>query len=102
MVTSATTKATRLFSVGDKTYTYRSIAPRAFTGYGLVKKTGRMFLLAEPEKAVADYFYFVSLERLPENDRLNERLKEVDKKAVLTYAALFGRPKLIDFLEKIL
>ncbi|MBU1084955.1 hypothetical protein KKB06_01250, partial [Patescibacteria group bacterium] len=56
-ITSATTKITREFKTVEKTFTYFKIKSQAFAGYQ--KKEN--YLIAEPEKALADYLYFVAL-----------------------------------------
>jgi hypothetical protein len=89
VVTSATTKPSRTFVVEEKTYTYSTIKPGAFTGYGPIKRDNRTVLMAEPEKALVDYLYFVSLGKRPPNDRL--ALANLDRNKVLRYARLYHR-----------
>lgn len=91
-VTSATTKPTRAFSVADKTFTYLTIKQDAFTGYLPTPRDGKTILIAEPEKALVDYFYFVALGKKPVNDRLN--LSNLNALKLRAYAKLFLRPKL--------
>jgi len=91
-VTSATTKPTRTFAVGEKIFSYFTIKREAFTGYVPVKRAGRTVLMAEPEKALVDYLYFVSLGKKPQNDRLNTA--SLDRQKVLHYASLYQRPGL--------
>lgn len=98
-ITSATTKPTRLFTIKNKAYSYRSIKKDAYTGYFLEKRNGRSFLIADKEKALADYFYFVALNKLPRNDRL--MLQNVGREKVLGYAGLFNQPKLTTLLNQI-
>ena len=88
-VTSATTKPTRTFQVGERTFSYFTIKKEAFTGYIPVKRDGRIVLIAEPEKALVDYLYFVSLGKKPLNDRLN--LADVDERKIRHYASLYQR-----------
>jgi hypothetical protein len=57
-------------------------------------------LIAEPEKALADYLYFVALKRKTLNGRLN--LRKVKKRAVMEYAGLFDRKSLIKLVKEIL
>lgn len=99
-VTSATTKPTRLFTVAGKTFAYFTIKRAAYTGYSLVKQQGRVFLMAEPEKAVVDYLYFVGLGKKPQNERLN--LVSVKKERLVAYAKLYGRNKLIELIERLI
>jgi len=92
-VTSATTKSTRSFVVGEKTYSYASIKTDAYTGYELKMVDDQRFLIAEPEKALVDYLYLVVLGRRQVNDRLD--IRRLDTKKVRTYAKLFRRKKLL-------
>ena len=99
-VTSATTKPTRTFAMGEKTFSYFTINREAFAGYLPVKRAGRTVLMAEPEKALVDYLYFVSLGKKPKNDRLN--LASLDRQKVLHYASLYQRTGLDQLLKNIL
>lgn len=111
-VTSATTKPTRTFAVGEKTFSYFTIKREAFTGYIPVKRAGRTILMAEPEKALVDYLYFVSLGKKPRNDRINTATpstgsggasgQALDRQKVLCYAGLFRRTGLDKLIEEIL
>ena len=96
-ITSATTKPTRLFDVSGKVFSYQSIKKEAFTGYSLNKIGDKIFLIAEKEKALVDYLYFVSLKKSPENDRLET--KGFDKEKIIFYAALFKNKKLNNLIE---
>jgi len=99
-VTSATTQPTRTFQVGERTFSYFTIKKAAFTGYIPVKRGGRTVLMAEPEKALVDYLYFVSLGKKPQNDRLNTA--NLDKQKVLSYAGLYQRTGLDKLLQEVL
>ena len=54
-ITSATPKITREFIVQDKSYEYYRIKKEAYRGYRSEKKDRSIILIAEPEKALADY-----------------------------------------------
>lgn len=99
-VTSATTKSTRSFMVGEKTYSYTSIKAVAYTGYELKMVDDQRFLIAEPEKALVDYLYLVALGRRQANDRLD--IRRLDPKRVRTYAKLFKRKKLLTLVNGIM
>ncbi|MFH1635475.1 MAG: hypothetical protein ABIG63_15910 [Chloroflexota bacterium] len=99
-ITSATTKPTRTFEVGEKSFSYFTIKRQAFTGYLPVKRAGRTILLAEAEKALVDYLYFVALGKKPQNDRLY--LTNLDKQKTFRYAILYRRPGLEKLLEEVL
>ncbi len=99
-ITSATTRLTREFVVSNKSFTYSHIKKQVYRGYKTEKIGGMTVLIAEPEKALVDYLYFVSLKRKTLNERLNVR--GVKKKTVLEYAKLFGRKSLIKLVKEIL
>lgn len=96
-VTSATTKSTRLFTTQNRSYAYYSIKKEAYTGYTLVEKDSKRFLIADPEKTVVDYFYYVTLGKRILNDRFS--MDGLDKKKALHYAALYERDSLVKFIE---
>jgi len=93
-ITSITTKTTTEFNVKGINYIYKSVKKTAFTGY--IKKDN--YLIAKPEKALADYFYFVSLGRLAYNDRINTG--KILKKTVLDYIPLFQSKSLDSWIKK--
>ena len=99
-ITSATTRTTREFIVNNKSFTYSHIKKQVYRGYRTEKMGGMTVLIAEPEKALVDYLYFVDLKRKTLNERLNVR--KLKKKTVMEYARLFGRKSLIKLVKEIL
>lgn len=99
-ITSATTRITREFVANGKSFTYSHIKKQAYRGYKAEKIGDTTVLMAEPEKALVDYLYFVSLKRKALNERLN--IRKLRKKTVLEYAKLFNRKSLIKFVKEIL
>jgi len=99
-VTSVTTRITREFIVNDKSFTYSRIKKQAYRGYRTEKMGGATVLIAEPEKALVDYLYFVDLRRKLLNERLDVR--KLKKRAVAGYAGLFGRKSLMKLVGEIL
>lgn len=99
-VTSATTKITREFLVQEKAYEYSRIKKEAYRGYRSERQGQGVVLIAEPEKALMDYLYFVDLKLKPLNERLS--VKNLKKKTTLGYASLFGRKSLMKLAEQIL
>lgn len=98
-ITSVTAKPTRLFEVGNKSFSYQTIKTAAFTGY-LARKSGPdTFLIAEPEKALVDYLYFVSLGKKTLNERLNA--KSLRRAKLLGYAKLYHRPSLETLIKNL-
>lgn len=92
IVTSATTKTTRLFTLEHQAFGYYTVKAGVFTGYILQKSENISFLIADPEKALVDYLYFVSIGKRPQNDRLN--ILRLNKEKILKYMRLYDRPKL--------
>ena len=99
-ITSATTRITRTFTVNNKSFEYAHIKKQAFRGYRAEKIDGVTVLMAEPEKAFVDYYYFVDLKLRRHNDRLNTR--PLNKKIAMEYAALFNRPSLLKLVKEVL
>ena len=93
---SATTKPTREFVFNGVGYLYRTIKKSAYTGY---IREGDHFI-AEPEKALADYLYFVAIENYTLNDRLD--LRNVKKDLALQYCKLFASKPLDSLVKRIL
>lgn len=98
-VTSATTKPTRLFTVDDKAFSYFTIKHEAYTGYILDKTSGRGILIAEPEKALTDFLYFVAIGHKLKNDRID--VSKLNKEKVLRYAKLYDREKVVDLVKEL-
>jgi predicted transcriptional regulator of viral defense system len=122
-ITSATTKPTRLFTTNNISYAYYTIKEEAYTGYTLIKTNKsisikskdiyfneiaikdtdiKSFYIAEPEKALVDYLYFVSLGKRMGNDRLYYKDNFLNKKKLVEYAKLYNRKKLIELIQKYL
>lgn len=95
-ITSVTTKPTREFATPLSTFSYQRIKQEAYCGYQPVKADGATVLLAEPEKALADYLYFVDIKRSTLNDRLS--LKKINRGKLIAYAKLFKRPSLLKLI----
>lgn len=99
-MTSVTTRITREFIVNNKAFTYSHIKRPAYRGYMTERMGGVNVLIAEPEKALVDYLYFVALKRKSLNERLDaHRLK---KKIIIEYAMLFGRESLIKLVKTVI
>lgn len=88
-ITSVTPKPTREFEVMGRLFDYRRIKKEAFTGYIPKKIHGETIYIATPEKAVADFAYFVSLGKREKNDRL--KLNRIDSSKLKKYQALFKK-----------
>ncbi|MFA4873004.1 MAG: hypothetical protein WC659_03660 [Patescibacteria group bacterium] len=96
--TSITTKTSREFETPIGNFTYRHIKTEAFTGYELREVDRYKVLIAEPEKALADYLYFVDLKKVSLNDRL--KLRNIDRPKLIEYAKLFKRPGMLKRIKQ--
>lgn len=98
-ITSATTKPTRIFTSNNKVFAYYTIQRGVFTGYVLKKEGNRVFLIAEPEKALVDFAYLAILGRGPSLDRVS--ISSLNRDKAIEYAKLYGRKKLTKMIKKI-
>ncbi|MBI2335057.1 hypothetical protein HYU96_04665 [Candidatus Daviesbacteria bacterium] len=98
-LTSATTNPTRVFNVNHQAFSYFTIKQETYAGYYLDTGGSRKILIAEPEKALADYLYFVSLGQRSWNDRFN--VSKLDKAKLMEYAKLFKRDKIVELVEEL-
>ncbi len=96
-VTSITSKATREFKALDRLFSYNKIKTAAFTGYNLISTGGETVYLADLEKAVADFLYFVYLGKKLYNDRLD--WSKINWTKLEPYLRLFSQKKLIKFAK---
>ncbi|MBU1200826.1 hypothetical protein KJ953_04870 [Patescibacteria group bacterium] len=99
-ISSVTTKATREFKVGNLLFDYRRIKKSAYTGYVPKVIAQETIFIATPEKAVADFLYYVFLGKRNYNDRL--KTKTLDFVQLKKYLKLFLKPKLISFASQLL
>jgi len=93
-IISVTSKSTRIFVFQNIKYRYHKIKQSGYTGY----YKDENYLVADKEKAVADYLYFVALGLKQLNQRLN--LKNIDKKKLRKYGEMFENSKLMDLINK--
>lgn len=98
-ITSASTRPTRLFTTDIVSYAYNTIKPEVYTGYYLDTFGGKRVLIAEPEKALADYLYYVAIGQRFWNDRFYTA--KLNKNKLREYAKLFEREKVLELVEKL-
>lgn len=98
-VTSVTTKSTREFVINNVSYRYNKIKKNAFTGYLRKSIDGNIILIAEPERALVDYLYFVDLGQKAIYDRID--VSSLSKSKLVKYAKLFKRKSLVKLVNKI-
>lgn len=99
-ITSVSIKATRKFETLGKVYSYRRIKKNAFTGYILEKQRGFTFRIADAEKAFVDTLYYRVIFGKKPISRFNR--EKINKNKVLNYAKLFGNPKLVGIIKRML
>ncbi len=98
-ITSVSTKATREFASEIGIFSYQKIKKEAFIGYQLKSVHGENVFIADAEKALADYLYFVDLKKVSLNDRLY--LKNINKKKLMGYISVFNRKSLKKLIDQI-
>ena len=93
-ITSATSGKTKSFETQIGYFIYRRIKPSLLFGYDLIEYNNLNFKIAQPEKAVCDYFYLnprikseIDFKELRFNG--DEFHKKTDLKKMELYAALF-------------
>lgn len=96
-VTSITVKPTRHFELNGVAYEYHTIKKNVFRSYRGVQISGETVLVAEREKALADYFYFIFLKKRTVNKRL--KLNEVKKKVLESYVRAYQNPKFLKWYK---
>jgi hypothetical protein len=98
--TSVTARITRTFENDFGRFIYRHVKSDLFWGYREMKTEHGPYLLAEPEKALLDYFYLNLVRINTEDDfdsiRLNaeEMEKTLDKDKFIKYLRVFGGKKM--------
>lgn len=90
-ITSVTSKITRSFAVEDNAFLYKKIKREAFTGYQPVAAGKETVFVAEKEKALADYLYFVFLKHANMSERI--RWDKISRRRLMSYIRIFGNKK---------
>ncbi len=99
-LTSATSRKTMIFKTNVGDFIYHTIRPRLLFGYKLVDYNGRRFKIAEPEKALLDYFY-INTTIKSEDDFAGMRiareqyLTQVDERRLVAYLNEFRQKRLV-------
>lgn len=101
-LTSITSKKTMRFMNEAGAFIYQHIKPEAFRGFNMLKdEAGLLFLIAEPEKALIDFFY-LNLGRIRgEDEKIFEesyRLQNLEilrTRKLTEFASLFDSNKLM-------
>lgn len=105
--TAVTTKTNRKINNYFGNFSYRHLHPRLFFAYKSISLKNGKYLIAEPEKALLDFFY-LNLGRInDENDikefRFNfQEIKKIDKKKIKKYLREFRIKKLDKMINLLL
>ncbi len=99
--TSVTTRKPALFANPLGTFRYRHLTRRAFFGYRSIEIAGARGMLAEPEKALLDFWHF---ERGPwTSDRMAEmrfqNTEMIDPTRLRAHARRFDSPRLVKAVD---
>jgi len=89
IVTSATTKRSKEFTIRNSIFRYYKIKKRLFFGYQPQKIRNKTILIAEKEKALLDYIYFLSLKKQPFLERLD--LSKIDTDRLGYFVSFFKK-----------
>lgn len=106
MLTSVTTRKTKMMETLAGNFRYQSVKENLFFGYKIVEMNGVSFKIAEPEKALLDFLYLKSDIR-NENDlaelRINEDIFQeiVNREKIEKYAKIFNSKVLLQKTIKI-
>ena len=102
-ISSVTPKKTYRFEFEGTKFVYRTISPKLFFGYKLIKYENIRFLIAEMEKVLLDYLYLNPSIKTKEDIkglRLNkEVLKKININKLQKYAQIFDRKLLYSQLK---
>ena len=98
VITLASTSHSSTICTKAGVFSIHQIAPAFFDGFDWYKGDGS-FLIAEPEKALADYLHFVDIKQHSLNDRL--RLKKINRQKLVAYAKLFNSPSLLKLIDMV-
>ena len=98
-ITSITTKSTRRFQAIEKEFSYTRIKKEFFIGYSFYQQDNEKFLIAEPEKALFDYLYMVSLKKRQLNNRIN--ILKLRKNKVKQWQKLFNHLEINKIIDNL-
>ena len=97
-ITSVSTRTTRRFKALEKEFSYTKLKRTLFTGYTFHKNNQGAFLIAEPEKALLDYLYFIALGKKELNNRLN--ISKLSKTKIKQWQKLFNNTKINQLISE--
>jgi predicted transcriptional regulator of viral defense system len=99
-VTSVSPKTSKTYESMGLHFSYQKVKETAFAGYRPVQVEGQTVWAADPEKAAADFLYFVHLGRKVLNDRF--LWKGLRRRKILTYLGLFERDNVMAWANHVI
>ncbi len=105
--TAVTTKANRKHNNFFGNFIYRHLKPKLFFGYQVIETRRGKYLIAEPEKALLDYFY-LNLGQINDKQDIEElrfnyqELKKINKSKIKKYSKEFNIKKLDKMINLLL
>jgi predicted transcriptional regulator of viral defense system len=102
--TCVTTKRPGYFESKAGRFSYQTIKKPLFWGYFSVTQNGQTGFMAEPEKALLDFFHLKRLEITPEYvyELRLQNTEIIRKTKLLAYARRFNKPKIIKTAQLVL
>lgn len=96
--TSVTSRVPKTFVNERGTFTYRHVKPAAFFGYRGMLMGGEKILLADPEKALLDFWHLTpgKWTRVRMAEMRFQQFEAVEEEKLVRYAERFASPRLID------
>ena len=85
-ITSVTTKPTRTIKNKYATFTYKTIKKKAYNGYRIIRIQGAKTLIADKEKALADFIYYRSLDGQEDFDEERLNTAKISARKAIKYA----------------
>ncbi len=100
--TSVTSKGTRAYHLPMGNFTYQHLPPSLFFGYTQISATPLPYLIAEPEKALLDFFYLnPSVKNSNDLSELRLNLENIDWSKLNHYLKLFKHVRLNYLVKKL-
>ena len=95
MITSVTTKKTNHFSNVLGEFQYRSVKPQLFFGFKKMEDMGQNVFIAQPEKALLDYFHLNSAQFKGTREEFEslrlQNLEKIDIQKMEDFRGYYGR-----------
>ncbi|MDP2684753.1 MAG: hypothetical protein Q8P20_07000 [bacterium] len=88
-ITSMTTKHSKSLIINNQEYKYHKLSKKLYFGYVLKNINGYNIFIAEKEKALLDYIYYIARGNREMNDRIN--LKTINRSLLIKHFQYFKK-----------